>query len=79
MEGGTVSSYFVLSHAFLESKEGDNDGLVGVESAQWGEFMGTIPADHMDEIGHRYDFSAQPFETGPFYLSEAHRLFSLGL
>lgn len=28
-----------------------NDGLVSVESARWGRFLGCIPADHMDEIG----------------------------
>lgn len=28
-----------------------NDGLVPVESAKWGTFLGCIPADHLDEIG----------------------------
>lgn len=28
-----------------------NDGLVTVASAIWGEFLGCIPADHLDEIG----------------------------
>lgn len=29
----------------------DNDGLVTVDSAKWGEFRGCIPTDHMQEIG----------------------------
>jgi triacylglycerol lipase len=29
-----------------------NDGLVSIESARWGRFLGCIPADHLDEIGH---------------------------
>ena len=28
-----------------------NDGMVTVESAKWGKFMGCIPADHLDEVG----------------------------
>ena len=28
-----------------------NDGLVPVESAKWGTFLGCIPADHLDEVG----------------------------
>lgn len=29
-----------------------NDGLVSIESARWGRFLGCIPADHLDEVGH---------------------------
>jgi len=28
-----------------------NDGLVTVESAKWGKFLGCVPADHLDEVG----------------------------
>ena len=28
-----------------------NDGLVRVQDAQWGEFWGCVPGDHLDEIG----------------------------
>lgn len=42
-----------LSEALVASaSEGPNDGLVPVESARWGRFLGCIPADHMDEVGH---------------------------
>jgi triacylglycerol lipase len=30
----------------LEAEEGPNDGLVSVQSARWGEFLGTVYADH---------------------------------
>ena len=79
MDGETVSSYFLLSHAYLESQEGDNDGLVSVSSAEWGTFLGVLPADHIDEVGHRFDLSSQPFDAAGFYLSEARRLAGLGL
>jgi triacylglycerol esterase/lipase EstA (alpha/beta hydrolase family) len=78
MEGETVSSYFLLSHGYIETWEGDNDGLVSVRSAKWGEFLGVLPADHMDEVGHRFDLSTQPFDASSFYLSEARRLAELG-
>ncbi|MEM6957163.1 MAG: alpha/beta fold hydrolase [Myxococcota bacterium] len=29
-----------------------NDGLVRVSSSRWGTFLGCIPADHLDQIGH---------------------------
>jgi triacylglycerol lipase len=36
---------------FLEANGEVSDGLVPVESARWGEFMGCIPADHLKEVG----------------------------
>ena len=79
MSGETVSSYLLLSHGYVENREGSNDGLVSVESARWGNFLGVLPADHLDEVGHRYDLSNQPFDSAQFYLSEARRLSQLGL
>jgi triacylglycerol lipase len=32
-----------------------NDGLVTVDSARWGTFVGCLPADHADEIGQLLD------------------------
>ncbi len=37
-----------------------NDGLVTVESARWGKFLGCVPADHLDEIGQIADLFADP-------------------
>ena len=79
MSGETVSSYLLLSHGYVENREGSNDGLVSVESARWGNFLGVLPADHLDEVGYRYDLSNQPFDSAQFYLSEARRLSQLGL
>jgi triacylglycerol lipase len=33
----------------------ENDGLVTVTSARWGQLVGIWPADHADEIGHDLD------------------------
>lgn len=32
-----------------------NDGFVRVRDAKWGKFLGCIPADHFDEVGHLFD------------------------
>ena len=31
-----------------------NDGLVRVADARWGTFLGCVPADHLDQIGHLF-------------------------
>jgi len=46
-----VDPVLVLPYTVLFSIEGPNDGLCSVSSARWGEFLGTIDADHLDEIG----------------------------
>ncbi len=35
-----------LSYGIIHEQEGANDGLVAVESAKWGTFLGTWDADH---------------------------------
>ncbi len=46
---------------------GDNDGMVPVESGQWGEYMGTIPADHFDEVGQLFGVTGPNFDHLEFY------------
>ncbi len=47
-----AASAFVAHGTALEA----NDGMVMVEHAKWGKFMGCIPADHLDEVGQpRHD------------------------
>jgi triacylglycerol lipase len=44
-----------------EKTREDNDGLVAVASAKWGEFDARLwPADHADEIGHDLDRPGKP-------------------
>jgi triacylglycerol lipase len=38
-----------------------HDGLVSVEAAKWGRFLGCVPADHLDEIGQFVHLLADPF------------------
>lgn len=46
----TVSPFY-LTNAIIQKAEGDNDGMVSVKSAKWGEYMGTMDnVDHADII-----------------------------
>jgi triacylglycerol esterase/lipase EstA (alpha/beta hydrolase family) len=74
MDGEVVTSYFATTHWYIEEYQGANDGLVAVESAIWGEYLGVLPADHIDQMGHRFDNSSQVFDSQAFFLSEARRL-----
>jgi triacylglycerol lipase len=48
-----------------------NDGLVTVESAKWGTFVGCIPADHGDEVGAGVGFG---FDHLAFFKSVVERV-----
>ena len=78
MDGEVVTSYFATTHWYIEEYQGFNDGLVAVESSIWGEYLGILPADHIDQMGHRFDNSAQVFDAQAFFLSEARRLSEAG-
>lgn len=53
----------------------DNDGLVPVESAKWGNFRGTLRADHFELIGWSLGLpnakTARPFKYIDFWLQAA--------
>ena len=42
---------FWIPHRILSALEGENDGFVSVESAQWGEHICTYAGDHYAQIG----------------------------
>lgn len=45
-----------LPHRLIrEFADEENDGLVGLSSATWGDLLERWPADHADEIGHDLD------------------------
>jgi triacylglycerol lipase len=53
----------------------DNDGMVPLSSAQWGEFRGTLRADHVEMLGWSLSLpdirSARPFDHLPFWTRAA--------
>lgn len=49
---------------------GPNDGLVTVESAQWGVWRGTVPADHLSLVNWQFFAPARKaFDPKAFYVS----------
>ncbi|MEC7948787.1 MAG: hypothetical protein VX265_14565 [Myxococcota bacterium] len=77
--GEVIDPVFSATFRLLLLVEGDNDGIVSVESARWGTFLGELPADHMDEVGQIADRDHPAFDAQEFYLAEALRLQAAGL
>ena len=75
-DGETVFAPLITSHLTLQLLEGDNDGLVSEASAKWGTYMGSVNADHLDEVGHLVGIP-DAFDHLAFYASEAARLAEL--
>ena len=78
-EGERIDPLLNPTYQFLKQAEGDNDGIVGVDSGKWGEWQGTIPADHFDEVGQIADGNNAAFDHKAFYLGELVRLGERGL
>jgi triacylglycerol lipase len=81
--GEIIDPLLLISFEFLSGDEpghGPNDGLVPVDSARWGTFLGTIPGDHWDEIGQLADGGPSgAFDHLEFYLGIARMLHAAGL
>jgi triacylglycerol lipase len=53
----------------LAAEEGTNDGMVSVASARWGEYLGTLPADHFAQTPDRlWVRPGGDFDTESFYI-----------
>jgi triacylglycerol esterase/lipase EstA (alpha/beta hydrolase family) len=74
-DGEIIAVPLAAPHLLLQILEGDNDGLVSVESARWGVDYGALPADHADQIGLLNVFG---FDHLTFYEEEVDYLFTLG-
>ncbi|KAF9581016.1 hypothetical protein BGW38_002120 [Lunasporangiospora selenospora] len=65
----------------IRAKEGDNDGLVSTASAQWGQYIETVEADHWD-LNNRWRLkigaNQKPFDAIELYMNVATRLFKEG-
>lgn len=73
-----IDPLLITTYNTLKALRGDNDGIVPVSSAKWGTFLGTLPADHFDEIGQIADRNNSSFDHKAFYLKEARRLRGIG-
>lgn len=73
-----ISPFLVVQNRLIYRREGVNDGLVSVESAKWGTFLGTIDADHVQEVGLRLNPRLR-FDANAFYRSVVEKLSREGL
>ena len=62
-----------LSNSCIFEREGLNDGLVSVSSAQWGHFLGTLDADHSQQVGLQ-GLPGSKFDAKAFYRSVVRML-----
>lgn len=73
--------FFLHSHRVIRALEGDNDGMVSLASAKWGEYLGDWPADHLHVVNRRFTIEIKN-PTGditPAYLRILERLQRDGL
>lgn len=52
-----------VPHEIIKLKEGDNDGLVSVQSSHWGKYLGTLDCDHFFT---NYDYKNFYLDLGTF-------------
>ena len=72
-----LNPFLLVLNNLLYAREGVNDGFVSVESAKWGEFLGTIDADHAREVGIQV-IPGGTFKSNAFYRSVAEVLSAEG-
>jgi triacylglycerol esterase/lipase EstA (alpha/beta hydrolase family) len=69
-----VDPLLLFSYQTIFAIAGGNDGLVPIESAKWGEYLGLIPADHIDEIGQIAGLTGLNFDHIEFFRDNARML-----
>lgn len=67
-----IDPLFRYFNNYLYEREGLNDGIVSVQSARWGQYLGTIEADHARQVGLSSTLAAT-FDSNAFYASIAER------
>jgi triacylglycerol lipase len=71
-----IPAFLMHSHSLIQDLEGDNDGLVSVASAQWGQHLETWPADHLHVINKRLvpEIKKPTGSIVPYYLKMLDRV-----
>lgn len=77
-DGEIVDAHFIPTHTLIALEEGDNDGLVGLDTAVWGEHLGVVYADHLNQLGFFSNDLTSPFDHLPWFEAEAARIAALG-
>jgi triacylglycerol lipase len=71
-----VPPFALHSFRVIADAEGDNDGLVSVQSSTWGTHLGTWPADHWHTINKRFvvELKNPTGDITPYYLKALDRV-----
>ena len=72
-----MNPFLRILNGILYEREGVNDGFVSVESAKWGEFKGTIEADHAAQVGIQI-VPGSRFDSHEFYAEVVRELAAEG-
>lgn len=64
-----VPPFALHSYKVIQDAEGDNDGLVSVQSSTWGEHLGVWPADHFHTVNKRFviELKEPTGDIAPYY------------
>ena len=73
-----VNPFLKLSNTWIFEREGLNDGLVSVDSARWGHFLGILDADHSQQVGIQ-GLPGSKFDSKALYRSLVEMLAQEGL
>ncbi len=68
-----INPFLRYFNTVVYQRAGLNDGFVPVESARWGTFQGTIPADHAQQVGLQ-GIQSHHFDADAFYCDLVQRL-----
>ena len=65
-----IPPVFQHSYRVIAARDGDNDGMVSVSSAKWGEHLATWPADHWHTINRRnpLNFNDSTGDIAPYWV-----------
>jgi triacylglycerol esterase/lipase EstA (alpha/beta hydrolase family) len=69
-----VDPLLLFSYQTIAALAGANDGLVPESSAKWGEYLGVVPADHIDEIGQIAGVTSKNYDHVEFFRQNVRML-----
>ena len=72
-----INPFLKLWNPIIYDREGANDGMVSVRSARWGTFLGTVEADHAQQIGLN-TLTTSTFDSNGFYCEIVQKLAAAG-
>lgn len=75
--GVIMNPFLRFLNGILYEREGFNDGFVSVESAKWGRYLGTVDADHAEQVGIQI-VPGSRFRVHEFYADIVRKLAAEG-